>query len=74
LHDQVHHDVHDADMNKHVRHEAPRFIAFSRVVNEELCHRSACTRADALDVVVGVVTESLMMRAVSVGILGAIIE
>lgn len=46
LNDQIHHDVHDANVNEHVRDKAPGFVASERIVNEQHGRRSIGTFAN----------------------------
>lgn len=56
LNDQIHHDMHDADMHKHIRNKAPNFITSIWIIDEQCCGWSICILAN-LFVVARVVTE-----------------
>lgn len=53
LYNQIHHDVHDADVHEHIRDEAPGLRSHVRIVDEESCRRTVGRFADLL-VCVGV--------------------
>lgn len=51
LNDQVHHDVHDANVHEHVSYETPCFVPPERIINEQCGSRPVRVLADVLVVV-----------------------
>lgn len=50
LDNQIHHYVHDSNVNEHVRHKSPNLFTFPWVVDEETRSRSTGWCSDIVDV------------------------
>lgn len=58
LNNQVHHDVHNADMNKHICDKSPSLFATPWIVNEQARHRTTRAGTNIIDIAVLVISKN----------------